>query len=253
MEDISVILNVYKRPHTLDRQVEAVLAQSVEVLPENIHVWYNESGLRNPAPVNKSVKTYRSSWNTKFFGRFTLPLLCRTKYIAMFDDDNIPNGDWFKSCLEVINNPKTDGILGGTGVTIVSTSNGKIRGKRRMPIVKTGWNGDHLSETRRVDYVGQTWFFRKELAKYFWLKDPVSWDNGEDIMFSYMAQKYGGVNTFVPPHPSSNPDVWSTDFQTAWKEGRDKNASWRKKKHISTRESIFKECIANGWQTVNNL
>ena len=38
---ISVILNVYKRPYSLEKQIESILNQSVKVNPENIHVWYN--------------------------------------------------------------------------------------------------------------------------------------------------------------------------------------------------------------------
>ena len=33
---ISVILNVYKRPYTLESQIESILNQSVEIKPENI-------------------------------------------------------------------------------------------------------------------------------------------------------------------------------------------------------------------------
>jgi glycosyltransferase involved in cell wall biosynthesis len=39
---ISVILNVYKRPYTLEKQIESILNQSIEIKPENIHVWYNK-------------------------------------------------------------------------------------------------------------------------------------------------------------------------------------------------------------------
>ena len=243
---ISVILNVYKRPHMLDKQIDAVLSQSVEVKAEDIHVWYNPSGVDQPLPANKKVNTYHSSWNTKFFGRFTIPLLCKTEYVAIFDDDNLPMEHWFRSCLHTMS--EHNGILGGTGVRI---HNG--RKKNRMHITKAGWNGDHLDHTDRVDYVGQAWFFRQAWSKYLWYETPRTWDNGEDIMFSYLAQKYGGINTFVPPHPEGDKSVWSTDYNTAWDEGRDGNASWRIKSHTGVRDDIHQWCIDNGWDTLNKL
>jgi len=237
----------------LNRQIEAILDQTIGVEPEDIHVWYNPSGVFQDIPKNRKVNTYASSWNTKFFGRFTIPMLCRTNYIAVFDDDNIPMPGWFESCLNVINEEETNGILGGVGITILSKETYKKSGVTRLPIENTGWNGYHLDETVRVDYVGQTWFFRREWAKYMWWEDPVTWDNGEDIMFSYLSQKYGGINTFVPPHPEGVPEIWSTDFKTAWDAGRDSNASWRKKGHTSTRDLVHLHCIENGWETVHGL
>ena len=95
----------------LERQIEAVLDQTVHVHPKDIHVWYNESGVDNRDPKDNRINTYRCNWNTKFFGRFTIPLMCKSEYIAVFDDDNLPMSDWFKNCLETINNPETNGIL----------------------------------------------------------------------------------------------------------------------------------------------
>lgn len=236
---ISVVLNVYNRSEFLDQQVDFILNQSVGIDPQNIHVWYNQDA---PDPSVKGIKTYRCSWNTKFHGRFTVPLLCRTEYVAIFDDDNFPCVDWFKSCLEVINTKETNGILGGTGVVILQKG-----GKK--PYFKYGWNGTLNSQTERVDYVGQSWFFRQEWAKYMWYEKPINWDNGEDIAFSYLAQKYGGINTFVPPHPYSNKDIWSTDYDMAYRIGRDKHASWRLKGHTHARKDLFFEYIRRGWKT----
>jgi glycosyltransferase involved in cell wall biosynthesis len=116
MSNISVILNVYNRPDTLDKQINAVLNQSVKIEPENIHVWYNKSDKQQFFPKNKKINTYIANWNTKFFGRFTLPLLCRTEYIAMFDDDILPEKDWLKNCMDSMN--KQEGIYGGSGVIL---------------------------------------------------------------------------------------------------------------------------------------
>lgn len=242
---ISVILNVYKRPHTLERQIEAIKNQSVLVKPEDIHVWYNKSDVPQFYPKDGAIKTYTANWNTKFFGRFTIPLMLTTEYIAVFDDDTIPQRDWLKNCLETIENPNTNGILGGSGVI--------LKAKSYLPFDKVGWNAQHLDVAKRVDLVGHAWFFRQEWAKYLWYEKPYTWNNGEDIMFSYLAQKYGGINTFVPPHPESNKSLWSSDFKVGNEIGNDASASWLKGSHMTERNETSIHCIDNGWDTVNKI
>ncbi|MGA0327796.1 MAG: hypothetical protein ACO3OK_12425, partial [Limisphaerales bacterium] len=46
---------------------------------------------------------------------------------------------------------------------------------------------------------------RRDTLKYLWQEYPISWDNGEDIHFSYTAQKYGNIKTYVPPHKKEKP------------------------------------------------
>lgn len=242
---ISVILNVYKRPHMLEKQIQAIKNQSIKIESENIHVWYNKSDIQQYHPVDKEINTYVCNWNTKFFGRFTIPLLLKTPYVAMFDDDTLPQRDWFKNCLETIEKEESNGILGGSGVI--------LKEKSYTPFDKVGWNGQHLNHIQRVDLVGHAWFFRQEWTKYLWYEKPFTWDNGEDIMFSYLAQKYGNVNTFVPPHPENNKLLWSSDFKTGNDVGNDENASWKKGSHYLVRGKVCEFCIDNGWNTVNMI
>lgn len=242
---ISVILNVYKRPHTLEKQIEAILNQSINVDPENIFVWYNKSDVTQYAPKNKSIKTCYANWNTKFWGRFTLPLLVKTPYVAMFDDDIYPPQNWLSNCLNVIENKETNGILGGSGVI--------VRSKNYQPYTKVGWNGLHEVNTKRVDLVGHAWFYRQEWLKYLWFEKPFTWENGEDIMFAYLAQKYGNINSFTPPHPENDKSLWCTEYKFGAEVGTDINSSWRLGSHIDTRNQIVRYCIDNGWKTVNNI
>ena len=242
---ISVVLNVYKRPHTLERQIEAIKNQSVPIASENIHVWYNKSGVTQYYPKDGKINTYTCNWNTKFWGRFTVPLLVRTPFVAIFDDDTIPGKDWFKNCLETIEKPETNGILGGTGVILLE--------KKYIPQSNVGWSSKHYNVTTRVDLVGHAWFFRQEWTKYLWYEKPFDWNNGEDIMFSYLAQKYGGINTFVPPHPENNKNLWSSDYNTGFELGNDENASFKLGNHYFERDKICEYCINNGWKTVNNI
>ena len=241
---ISVILNVYKRPYSLDKQIEAILNQSVKVKPKNIHVWYNapEVDIEQHLPSNKDVKTYRCNYNTKFFGRFALPLLCKTPYIAMFDDDIICGKDWFKNCVETIE--KEDAILGGRGVL--------LHENQYQPNSKIGWNGTKSNETVEVDLVGHAWFFKQEHSKFMWLEEPPSWDNGEDMFFSYVAQK-NGIRTLVPPHPINNIEMWSNNPNKDNNMGNDAAASWlHNSNHMILRNNIVSTLISKGWKTVKN-
>ena len=240
---ISVILNVYKRPYSLEAQIEAILNQTVTVLPENIHVWYNPAdGVEQPNPKDSRIKTYRSSWNTKFFGRFTIPLMCRTEYIAMFDDDVIPGKDWLFNCINHIE--KRDGILGGSGI--------QVHGKAYRPNTVVGWNGLKAPQAIEVDLVGHAWFFKQEHAKYMWEEEPPSWDNGEDMFFSYAAQKHG-IPTYVPPHPENEIELWSNNPTKDNRWGFDKNAhSLSQGNHIPLRNQIVATLINKGWKTVKH-
>lgn len=242
---ISVILNVYKRPHMLEKQIEAIKNQSIGILSEDIHVWYNNGDVQYKLPIDSKINTYQCNWNTKFWGRFTIPLLVKTEYVAIFDDDIIPEKDWFKNCIDVIKNPKTNGILGGSGVI--------LHGMGYVPHNKFGWNAVHSNDVQRVDLVGHAWFFRQEWTKYLWYEKPHTWNNGEDIMFSYLAQKHGGINTFVPPHPELNKSLWSCNYGIGMDIGNDVNASWKKGSHFNERNSVCVHCINNGWKTVNNI
>lgn len=244
---ISVVLNVYKRPHTLEKQIEAIKNQTINVKSEDIHVWYNKSDVGQYFPTDKTIKTYVCNWNTKFWGRFTIPLYLTTPYIAMFDDDTYPEKDWLANCLETIEKNESNGILGGSGVILLS--------KGYKPYNKVGWNGLHSNKSERVDLVGHAWFFRQEWSKYIWYEKPPTWDTGEDIFFSYLAQKYAKINTFVPPHPENNKNLWSTNHGFAAKIGNDSNASALNNPNlqIQRRNAVCVYCIDNGWNTVNKF
>lgn len=239
MGDISIILNVYKRPYSLENQIKAIKNQSIKIESKDIHIWYNKSDVIQPPPEDKKINTYRCNWNSKFHGRYTIPLLCRTKYIAMFDDDVIPGRDWLKNCLETIKTHPA--LLGASGIICA--------GQTYSPSTKVGWNGIHHAEPIEVDLVGHATFFETEWIRIFWSKDPESWDNGEDIMFSYLLQTFG-IKTLVPPHPQDKQNLWgNTD---GGRLGSDPNASYiMNTDHNAQRDDIVNSLYHKGWQTIN--
>ncbi len=240
--DITVILNVYNRSYTLEQQLDAIKAQTVMIPDENIWVFYNKGTEKQSAPKNPNHLIMVCNKNTKYHGRFALAMLAKTKYIALFDDDVIPGTKWLENCLASIE--KQNGIYGGIGVTFKS--------KNYHDNHKSGWFGVQENKTNRVDLVGHAWFFEKLTAKYMWYEEPYSWDNAEDIMFSYLAQKYGNINTFVPPSPNNDRDFWcNTD---GGKIGNDAHASYLiNPTHNDVRNNATVYCIDNGWKTVNKM
>jgi hypothetical protein len=211
--------------------------------PKEIWVWCNKGTEGLPKITTKGVKVVQSNHNFKFHGRFAFALLAQTKYVAIFDDDCFPQHKWFENCLSTIE--KTNGILGCSGIFL---KEGKY-----MPHEKVGWNGTNNEQIREVDLVGHSWFFKKAHLKYLWMESPITWDNGEDIQFSYLALKHGGIKTFVPPHPINNKAIWGNDYAMGVKHGNDKNASYLKNKnHYTLRDKLCMAYIKDGWQTVKN-
>lgn len=236
---ITVILNCYKRPQYLQEQIEAIKAQTISA--EDIWIWSNKPENQNQQDLSHlGVKTVVCNHNFKFHGRFALGLLAKTKYVAFFDDDTIPGNKWFENCINTINQGY-NGILGATGVV--------LQGDYYTPNTKVGWNGRKNDQPQEVDLVGHAWFMEKNHLRYLWYEDPVSWDNGEDMQLSYQSQKYGGIKTYVPPHPPSDLSLWGST--KGIKYGDDINASWRTSNHTPLRNSIVKQQIKQGWKIVN--
>jgi len=251
MADITVILNLYRRPQNLARQVEAIRNQTVK--PTAIWVWVNEHEdnedlVFDYIPVDR---VFDCSDNVKFHGRFAAALLADTQYIAIFDDDTIPGPKWFENCLETEEKLKVMGqttpILGSAGVVLNSF--------RYENHVREGWPSAN-KEIKRVDLVGHAWFFDRENLCHFWREKPYSFENGEDIQFSALAQKYGNSQTFCPPHPAGDHDLWGSLH--AYELGTDavatSNNTWLSHaKFFSQRDKIVRNALKGGWQTVKNV
>jgi len=243
---ISAILNVYKRPHTLIQQLEAVQNQSAP--PENIIIWKNYAeGFvipEIPAHLKHNVTIIESSKNFGVWARFTCGLLVNSKYICVFDDDTIPGKDWFKNCIETM---KTHcGLLGTIGLRF-------IRGDSYNNEPRIGWDGPNDS-TQRVDIVGHSWFFQQDWLHYLWECNPdfdLLFNAGEDIGFSYILQKYG-INTYVPPHPINNTELWGSKRDWAMLYGNEAVATYNQPGTHEKFDRALKHFINKGFKTINN-
>jgi len=236
---ITAILNGYNRPQNIPKQIEALRNQTIP--PTEILLWYNQ-GSEPPFKVDSSIKAAYCNHNFKYHGRFAFALLAKTKYVALFDDDTIPGKKWFENCL---NTSKTyPGILGSTGIVLLDA--------KYHPNKVIGWNSHKSNHTIEVDLVGHAWFMERKHLTYLWYEDPISWENGEDIQLSYLAQKYGGVRTFVPPHPVNQEDLWGSIQGREL--GTDSFASYKLRgiEFTHERDEIVRKSVENGWGLVKD-
>jgi len=209
--DITVILNGYKRPQRLREQLDALSKQSIQ--PSNVFYWQNSMpGIQyDSESANKCVSTL---CNTNFgvWSRFYHAMNARTNWVCIFDDDTIPGPLWLENCLNTFG--KTPGLLGTIGV--IFPENAIYHNIHRI-----GWDNPN-EETREVDIVGHSWFFHRDMLSIFSRElppiDQVPFV-GEDIHFSHMLQKYSNYKTFVPPHPKDNKELWGS--LRGWEYGDD--------------------------------
>ncbi|HHZ95641.1 MAG TPA: glycosyltransferase family 2 protein [Flavobacteriales bacterium] len=236
-KDITVILNCYRRPEYLKEQIEAVRNQTVPA--EQIWVWVNhhEDNADFDFESLNVDRVIRNDYNWKFYGRFAIAMLARTKYIALFDDDTIPGSQWLENCLQTMNTHQ--GILVGNGISL--TTNQYV-GRELV-----GWTTSN-AETIEVDLGGHAWLFKQEWLKYLWMEPPYMLENGEDIQFSYLAQKYGDIRTYCPPHPPGNKNLFSS--LKGYIYGVDTKATSRPQNHTQfydERNRCVKNALKNGW------
>tara|TARA_R110000824_G_scaffold177610_9_gene357095 strand:+ start:1159 stop:2751 length:1593 start_codon:yes stop_codon:yes gene_type:complete len=242
-EDVIVILNSYRRPHNLQMQIQAIRNQTCP--PKEIWLWVNEHEDSYKFDFEKLDidKIFHNDHNWKFYGRFSAALLADTTYVAIFDDDTIPGTRWFENCLDTME--QQEGIMGSAGVI--------LEGDTYNPHKRCGWPTNN-EKAKRVDLVGHAWFFKRKWLKYLWLETPPTWDNGEDIQFSYLAQKYGGINTYCPPHPPDNKDMHGSirgnelgidDKATST------NTALSHQVFFSERDYCVQNALKNGWVPVS--
>jgi hypothetical protein len=236
----TVILTAYKRREYLPMQVEALRAQTCP--PAEIWVWCNDNESVADDFSGLVDRVIISNANWKFWGRFALANMVRTPFVCILDDDILPQPKWIENCLETLE-AGHDGILGGSGVILPESGGYSSK-------VKVGWNGHHYEHVAEVDLVGHAWFFRKAHLQYMWREEPASWENGEDIHFSYMALKHGGIKTLVPPHPEGEPEKWSCRPDFGKRVGRHSTATHKAEDHHSVRSAVVDAYRRDGWSIV---
>jgi hypothetical protein len=234
---ITVILNGYRRPHTLKAQMAALGQQTVP--PQSVMFWQNkDSDEKFDYSLLQSCLVTVSNANFGVWARFAYALNATTEYVCVLDDDTIPGSKWLENCLDTIE--KQEGLLGAIGVV--------FKDENYINYDRHGWANPN-EEIKQVDIVGHSWFFKREWLGAFWREAPVPESRicGEDMHFSYSIQKYLGLGTFVPPHPKDDQEMWGSNPSLAFQYGVDKNAI-SVNHHASSFGKALKTTISKGFK-----
>lgn len=243
--DITVILNCYRRPYNLKMQIDAIRAQSAQ--PKQIWLWINHHEDNEGFDTSDLDvdRVFKNDFNWKFYGRFAAALLADSEYIAIYDDDTVPGSRWHENCLNTMQTH--EGILGSAGIILKSD--------QYVDHDRCGWPTQNKKVTE-VDLVGHAWFFKREWLRYLWQEKPVTWDNGEDIQFGFMAKVHGGIPTYCPPHPPEDKDLHGSILGNELgidNKATSTNSTVSHQQFFSERDRCVQEGIKKGWSTVRGV
>ncbi len=240
MGEITAILNGFKRPQFLEGQINAIRNQTIP--PAEIMLWQNNT-VGFDTNLTNSITTAASNKNLGVWARFAYALNAKTEYICIFDDDTIPGPRWFENC---INTMKThEGLLGTIGLIYHNPTSYR-------PNTRYGWTEVNNDEPIRVDIVGHAWFFKREWLSAYWREFPPQGFDcvGEDMHFSAMIQKYLGLNTYVPPHPTNDKSLWGSIY--GWELGTEPNALSFIPQNLHLMNNYHNHLINNGFKLISH-
>lgn len=240
MNDICVILNVYKRINYLMTQIDSIYHQTIR--PNRIIIWNNSD---KPFTVNESkipILIINSSQNLGVWSRFTAPLLEHHKYYCVFDDDTFPGARWIENCISTMK--KERALLGTIGL--------KFRSQLYHQHTRYGW-ANPVEAITPVDIVGHSWFFDRQMIEAFWAIPSIAHSPyaGEDIHFSYAVQRTLGLRTLVPPHPRSEPSLWGATPDLSQIIGNDAHATSAAPGAYQKFQMAFEFYLNNGFLLCN--
>jgi hypothetical protein len=206
-DDLTVIINAWGRPEYLPLVWESVQYQTRA--PKETWIIQNNPGARAAVPrvflesVSRDYKTVviESGLNHGCWFRFILAALtCRTRYVAIYDDDTLSGNLALETALSDMQ--KRPGIYGGRGVTFAPVAGGPVFRKSTA----SGWPHGTVS-AEQVDFVGHLW-----VMETYWLRELLSHlpdlllsspnpgrECGEDMYVSFVGQ-LRGIPTFVFGH-----------------------------------------------------
>ena len=232
-KEVTVLLCAYKRVQYLDRQVEAIKKQSVEV--KDVVVWNNGALLSDKQRDGLIVIDSPKNWGV--WARFTFALELQSEFICVIDDDTIPGHDWLKNCLQSME--IREGLYGTCGVVFKHEKN-------RNPHIKYGWSKPSAN-ILQVDMIGHSWFFKKEWLRFYHGEERLGHSTcGEDYHFSYALQAQG-IGTYVPPHPKDERSMWGS-LQPEFND--DKHGLSRSSKEETKKVETHARYLQAGWRTL---
>lgn len=243
--DISVVLNLYKRPYALPLQLEAIKNQSLK--PKEILLYQDGvfEGIKIPKECKAQFDNIEiSQVNKGVWERFRFAKKAKSPFVCVFDDDTIPSRDYLANCFYQMK--QQEGLYGAIGIVLQNPQN-----YPNSDFIRLGWANPNESRVE-VDFVGHSWFFKKE-----WLDDLFAGTKslqdfktaGEDMGFSLALQRKG-IKTFVPPQPYKKPHLWGNNPQYAKKYGDDNVALFNTNESRTKYNNAIKEAINLGFKTL---
>jgi hypothetical protein len=228
-QSVVVILTQWKQ-NTLKQLLPAILRQTIRI--DDIIVFQNEAHV-NLTDVLRSYPRVKHmhnvNKNTKYFGRFLVPLYLNASFVAILDDNCIPSHNWLRHSIQLCQ--ERNAIIGGTGRILAAP-------KRVVLDVRH----PHPNDVE-VDYAERAWVFRREWIHHFWRTPPFTQDTAADIHFSAAAQIHGNIPTVVPRSPRDNRSLWVFPSE---------DIASRKIKHADVAQDMRKGAIKYwqkmGWQ-----
>ncbi|MDR1976749.1 MAG: glycosyltransferase family 2 protein [Campylobacteraceae bacterium] len=220
--DVSVILNLYKRPENLEIQLNAIKKQTLK--PKEILLYQDGTGdtVKIPEHLQKEFDFIEiNPQNIGVWGRFKFAMEnAKSKYVSVFDDDTIPGERWLENChTEML---KKEGLYGTIGILLKNPYEYPHGNNKNY--YRVGWDGE-LNYTAEVDFVGHSWFFRKDWIEHLF-EAPEEIQKyklvGEDMSFSYQLLKHD-IKTYVPPHPSYDTSLHGSLKEYAYRLGTTKS------------------------------
>jgi len=249
--DLTVIISAWARPEYLPLIWEAIQYQSRR--PRE--TWIVQNDPRGRALVPREFLAEARAYSTVIIDsginhgcwfRFLLAALyCRTRYVAIFDDDTLPGSDALATAVGSLE--KQSGLYGGRGIIFRNEGNGPQFCVHDVE----GWPAG-TAETTPVDFVGHMWVtesrWMRELFRYlperlFDAADPAH-ECGEDMYLSFVAQRCG-LSTFVYPHGQGCNPRWSSI--QAYEMGQHANAM-SFCGHLSAGDEYLRLAVATGWR-----
>lgn len=243
--DIDVVLSAYKRPEVLAQQFEAIKNQTLK--PRNIFLYQDAVQFGDKVILDENILKQLDGYhiaeeNGGVWKRFEYAAkIAKSPYVCVFDDDTIPGRRWLENChMNIV--AEDGGIFGTNGVILTGIENYPAQ---HIPV---GW---HVSneETFEVDFVGHSWFFKKEYLNWM-LAKPYKKNFkyvGEDMCLSSAAQEHG-VKTFVPQHPRNILSLWGSIPQYGNVYGNTAAALWLNPNSIGAMKQALYTIHNEGWK-----
>jgi len=246
--DVSVVLNLYKRPECLEMQLNALENQTLK--PKEILLYQDGTSETIKIPENIKNKFDIIEVGTENKGvweRFRFAQrVAKSKYVCIFDDDTISGSRWLENChTEMM---KQEGLYGTIGI-ILKDEIEKYPVDMKNSCYRVGWDGN-LEHTTEVDFVGHSWFFKKEWLNYLFEAPQKIQEQklcGEDMSFSYELLKHG-IHTFVPPHPNNNKELFGSIPEFAWEFGTNNNGISSVSPNLIKMQKCLQFLLNEDWQ-----